>query len=134
MRTSLIWAKSTATVCCVCAAKALRSSWSRCHQRPAGQAIDRAIGARDHGAILLNTRGTSTDRHAATRRLRWLTETAGVRIARPHPHMLRHTFVTTILDVGVDLRDVQISPCDENCLAGGVNSGLMLRAGSRDRR
>lgn len=26
-----------------------------------------------------------------------------------HPHMLRHTFVTTMLDVGVDRRDVQIA-------------------------
>ena len=25
-----------------------------------------------------------------------------------HPHMLRHTYVTTMLDAGVDLRDVQI--------------------------
>ncbi len=48
------------------------------------------------------------DRHAATRRLRRLAETAGVRIARPPPHMLRHT-VTTMLDAGVDLRDVQIA-------------------------
>jgi site-specific recombinase XerD len=30
------------------------------------------------------------DRHAATRRLRRLADQAGVRIARTHPHMLRH--------------------------------------------
>jgi hypothetical protein len=26
-----------------------------------------------------------------------------------HPHMLRHTYVTTMLDAGVSLRDVQIA-------------------------
>jgi integrase/recombinase XerD len=75
----------------------------------AGRAIDRAIGARSRGPILLNARGARMDRHAATRRLRRLAETAGVRITRPHPHMLRHTFVTTMPDAGVDLRDVQIA-------------------------
>jgi integrase/recombinase XerD len=74
-----------------------------------GRAIDRAIGIRMSGPILLNSRGARMDRHAATRRLRRLAEAAGVRIARPHPHMLRHTFVTTMLDAGVDLRDVQIA-------------------------
>jgi integrase len=61
-----------------------------------GRSIDRAIGTRTRGPILLNSRGARMDRHAATRRLRRLAETAGVRIARPHPHMLRHTFVTTM--------------------------------------
>src|ERR1019366_490498 len=74
-----------------------------------GRAIDQAIGVRARGPILLSSRGARMDRHAATRRLRRLAEAAGVPITRPHPHMLRHTFVTTMLDAGVDLRDVQIA-------------------------
>jgi integrase/recombinase XerD len=49
------------------------------------------------------------DRHCATRRLRRLAEQARVKLPRMHPHMLRHTFVTTMLDADVDLRDVQIA-------------------------
>jgi site-specific recombinase XerD len=74
-----------------------------------GRAIDRAIGNRTRGPVLLNSRGARMDRHAATRRLRHLAGTADIQIARAHPHMLRHTFVTTMLDAGVDLRDVQIA-------------------------
>jgi integrase/recombinase XerD len=48
------------------------------------------------------------DRHA-TRPLRALARSANVKTARMHLHMLRHTFVTTMLDAGVDLRDVQIA-------------------------
>jgi site-specific recombinase XerD len=74
-----------------------------------GRAIDRATGARTSGPILLNSHGTRMDRHSATRRLRRLAGIAGVPVTRAHPHMLRHTFVTTMLDAGVDLRDVQIA-------------------------
>jgi integrase/recombinase XerD len=74
-----------------------------------GRAIDHATGERRAGPILLNTRGARMDRHAATRRLRRLAAESVVRLPRMHPHMLRHTFVTTMRDAGVDLRDVQIA-------------------------
>ena len=59
-----------------------------------GRAIDKAIGGRASGPILLNSRGARMDRHAATRRLRRLAKDAGMLITSPHPHMLRHTFVS----------------------------------------
>jgi integrase len=74
-----------------------------------GRAVDRAVAGREVGPILLNQRGGRMDRHAATRRLHRLQQAGGVTIARMHPHMLRHTFVTTMLDAGVDLRDTQIA-------------------------
>jgi site-specific recombinase XerD len=74
-----------------------------------GRAIDRAVASRVRGPILLNGRGARMDRHAATRRLHRLAEAAGIQIARAHPHMLRHTYITTMLDAGADLRDVQIA-------------------------
>jgi integrase/recombinase XerD len=73
------------------------------------RAIERFTAKRTAGPILLTSRGTRMDRHCATRRLRRLAGEAGVRLPRMHPHMLRHTFVTTMLDAGVDLRDVQIA-------------------------
>lgn len=74
-----------------------------------GRAIDRAIADRVAGPILLNRYGRRMDRHAATRRLRALARPATVTTARMHPRMLRHAFVTTMLDAGADLRDVQIA-------------------------
>jgi integrase/recombinase XerD len=73
------------------------------------RAIDRAIEGRVAGPVLRSSTGRRMDRHCATRRLRALARTAGIQVARMHPHMLRHTFVTTMLDAGVDLRDVQIA-------------------------
>jgi integrase/recombinase XerD len=74
-----------------------------------GRAIERAVDIRQDGPILLTRRGTRMDRHCATRWLRRLAESTSLRLPRMHPHMLRHTFVTTMLDAGVDLRDVQIA-------------------------
>lgn len=73
------------------------------------RAIERAVAGRTDGPILRNLRAVRMDRHAATRRLKHLATDAGVRLPRMHPHMLRHTFVNTMLDAGVDLRDVQIA-------------------------
>ncbi|RZU49355.1 site-specific recombinase XerD [Krasilnikovia cinnamomea] len=73
------------------------------------RAIDRAVEERLGGPILRSTIGARMDRHAATRRLKHLAATADIRMPRMHPHMLRHTFVTTMLDAGVSLRDVQIA-------------------------
>jgi integrase/recombinase XerD len=73
------------------------------------RAIDRAAANRLGGPILRSRAGTRMSRHCATRRLRALADTAGLTTARIHPHMLRHTYVTTMLDAGVDLRDVQIA-------------------------
>lgn len=74
-----------------------------------GRAIDRAVTDRDSGPILRNIYGRRMSRHSATTRLHRLRDQAGVTIARMHPHMLRHTYVTTMLDAGVDLRDTQIA-------------------------
>jgi integrase/recombinase XerD len=71
--------------------------------------IEHATEGRTQGPILRNLHGRRMDRHAATRRLQCLSETAGIRMPRMHPYMLRHTFVTTMLDAGVSLRDVQIA-------------------------
>jgi site-specific recombinase XerD len=74
---------------------------------PLPPAVARAVDGRTGGPVLRTSRGTRMDRHCATRRLLHLAAVGGVRTARMHPHVLRHTFVTTMLDAGVDLRDVQ---------------------------
>ena len=96
-QTSPTSARSTATGSCASAAKGTKIVLVPLP--PAvGRAIDRAVASRDRGPILLNTRGARMDRHAATRRLHRLAEASGIQIARAHPHMLRHTYVTTMLD------------------------------------
>src|SRR6202050_2289615 len=74
------------------------------------RAIARPTESRTLGPILLNSRGTRMDRHAATRRLRRLAASANIQISRAHPHMLRHTFVPPMRDAGGALAKVQLPP------------------------
>ncbi len=71
--------------------------------------MDRAAAGRTAGPLLLNRNQVRMDRHAATRRLAALATVSRMQMPKMHPHMPRHTFVTTVLDAGVDLRDVQIA-------------------------
>jgi len=75
------------------------------------RAIDRAVGDRTHGPVLLNNRGSRMDRHAATRRLRRLAATAHIQAGRAHPLSTCSATrsLSTSFDAGVDLRDVQIA-------------------------
>jgi integrase/recombinase XerD len=52
-----------------------------------GRALDQAVDNRTRGPILLNTRGVRMDRHAATRRLRALSQATGMRMPPLHPHI-----------------------------------------------
>ncbi|MHB8490623.1 MAG: tyrosine-type recombinase/integrase [Solirubrobacteraceae bacterium] len=71
------------------------------------RAVDKAIGDRTEGPILLNTRGTRMNRHSAGWIVEQLGRKAGI-LGHLHPHVLRHGSVTAALDAGVPLRDVQI--------------------------
>ncbi|MFY1687410.1 hypothetical protein [Plantactinospora sp. WMMB782] len=55
------------------------------------RAIDRAVDERTSGPIQRNNLAVRMDRHAATRRLKHLADTAGIRMPRRNPHLLRHT-------------------------------------------
>jgi integrase/recombinase XerD len=64
------------------------------------RAVDCAVGHRVSGPLLLNRNPGRMDRQAATRRLTGLAQANRMRMPRLHPHMLRHTFVTTIVRCG----------------------------------
>jgi integrase/recombinase XerD len=70
------------------------------------RAIDLAVGEHVDGPIFLTPNGQRLDRHGAARVVRRVARRAG--ITKPvGPHTLRHAFITTALDAGVPLRDVQ---------------------------
>jgi integrase/recombinase XerD len=63
------------------------------------RAVDRAADSRMEGPILRNMLGTRMDRHAATRRLKHLAASAGVRMPRMHPHISVSRFVSSFWSV-----------------------------------
>jgi len=57
--------------------------------------------------LFLNARGGALTRAGAFLILRRLAEVAGLEPERIHPHLLRHSFATHLLEGGADLRSVQ---------------------------
>ena len=65
------------------------------------------LDVRHRPELFLNARGGGLTRAGAFLILRKLAEVAGLEPGRVHPHLLRHSFATHLLEGGADLRSVQ---------------------------
>ena len=82
--------------------------------RPAADALRRYISRgrphldrRHRPELFLNAQGGGLTRAGVFLVLRRLAEKAGLEPGRVHPHLLRHSFATHLLEGGADLRSVQ---------------------------
>jgi integrase/recombinase XerD len=82
--------------------------------RPAVDALRRYLARgrpyldrRHRSELFLNAKGGGLTRTGAFLILRRLAEVAGLEPGRVHPHLLRHSFATHLLEGGADLRTVQ---------------------------